>query len=148
MAYMGLGLSKNVTLERIVLTENNFCDKESINYLVKSLLDNQEGSKLIDIDLQRNRMTSEAVEPFVNLFEQNMKVRSINLRHNVITDEGAQLLAQAVVNNEFITKLLIDMNPVRFSILADIDKHTRENQQKVNNQEVPTMISEILDVKK
>ena len=93
-------------------------------------------------------MTSETIVPFVDLFEQNFKVRSINMRHNVITDEGAQLLAQAVVNNEFITKLLVDMNPVRFSILADMDRHTQENQQKVNNQEVPTMRSEILDVKK
>ena len=51
MAYMGLGLSKNVTLERINLSDNNFCDRESIHFLVKGLLDNQEGSKLIDIDL-------------------------------------------------------------------------------------------------
>ena len=90
---MGLGLSKNITLERIVLSENDFCDRECIHYLVKGLLDNQEGSRLIDIDLQRNRMTSETVEPFVDLFEQNLKIRSLNLRHNVITDEGGQLLA-------------------------------------------------------
>lgn len=51
MAYMGLGLSKNVTLERINLSDNNFCDRESIHFLVKGLLDNKEGSKLIDIDL-------------------------------------------------------------------------------------------------
>ena len=89
MAYMGLGLSKNITLERLNLSENNFCDRESINYLVKGLLDNQEGSKLIDIDLQKNRMTSETIVPFVDLFEHNFKVRSINMRHNVITDEGA-----------------------------------------------------------
>ena len=66
-------------------------------------------------------MTSETVEPFVDLFEENLKIRSINLRHNVITDEGAQLLAQAVVNNAYITKLLCDMNPIRHSILADIE---------------------------
>ena len=125
---MGLGLSKNITLERIVLSENDFCNRECIHYLVKGLLDNQEGSRLIDIDLQRNRMTSETVEPFVDLFEQNLKIRSLNLRHNVITDEGGQLLAQAVVNNEFITKLICDMNPIRHSILADIEQHTRQNQ--------------------
>jgi len=63
-------------------------------------------------------------------------------------DEGAQLLAQAVVNNEFITRLLCDMNPIRHSILTDIESHTKLNQQKVNDQEVPQMSSEILDVKK
>lgn len=121
MAYIGIGLSKNTTLERIVLSENEFSGRESMHYLVKGLIDNQEGSKLIDIDLQKNRMTSETIEPFIDLFEQNLKVRTLNLRHNVITDEGAQLLAQALVNNEYITKFLCDMNPIRHSILTDIE---------------------------
>ena len=51
MAYIGIGLSKNLTLERIVLSENEFSGRESVHYLVKGLIDNQEGSKLIDIDL-------------------------------------------------------------------------------------------------
>lgn len=42
----------------------------------------------------------------------------------------------------------MDMNPVRHSMLGDIEKHTTANLQKVNEQEVPTMIEEILDVKK
>ena len=133
MAYIGIGLSKNVTLERLVLSENDFCGRECIHYLVKGLIDNQEGSKLIDIDLQNNRMTSETIYPFVDLFEQNLKIRTLNLRHNVITDEGAQILAQALVNNEYITKLQCDMNPIRHSILADIEHHTKQNQLKVNN---------------
>lgn len=82
------------------------------------------------------------------MFEQNFKIRTLNLRNNVITDEGAQTLAQAVVNNQFITKLLCDMNPIRHSIITDIENHTKLNLQKVNEQEVPSMISEILDVKK
>ena len=51
MAYIGLGLGKNETLERLSLAENNFVDKECISYLVKGLLDNLEESKLIDLDL-------------------------------------------------------------------------------------------------
>ena len=93
-------------------------------------------------------MTSETIEPFIDLFEQNLKVRTLNLRHNVITDEGAKLLVQAIVNNEYVTKLLLDMNPIRHSILADIEKHTTKNMLKVSEQEVPQMIEEILDVKK
>lgn len=57
-------------------------------------------------------------------------------------------MVQALINNEFITKLLMDMNPVRHSMLGDIEKHTTANLQKVNEQEVPSMIEEILDVKK
>lgn len=72
----------------------------------------------------------------------------MNLRHNVITDEGAKLLLQAIVNNEYITKFLIDMNPIRLSIITEIEKHTSLNMQKVAEQEVPTMIEEIVEVKK
>ena len=77
-------------------------------------------------------MTSASIEPFINLFESNFKIRGINLRHNIITDEGATLLLQGVINNEFITKFLLDMNPIRHSILADIETHTLKNLHKVN----------------
>jgi len=69
MAYLGLGLSKNSTLEKLSLSENNFAEKECVNYIVKGLLDNIGESKLIDIDLQRTRMSAKTVEPFVDLFE-------------------------------------------------------------------------------
>ena len=58
MVYLSRGLSKNVTLERLNLAENVFNDRESIQNLVRNLLENFEGSKLIDIDLQKNQMTS------------------------------------------------------------------------------------------
>ena len=90
MAYMGIGLAKNQTLERLHLVENNFGDKESIQYIVKGLLDNQEGSKLVEIDLSNNRLNSETIEPLNDFFMNNFKLRTLNLRHNVITDEGAQ----------------------------------------------------------
>ena len=51
MAFIGLGLTKNATLERCILSDNEFCGRESVHYLVKGLLDNHTGSKLIDIDL-------------------------------------------------------------------------------------------------
>ena len=58
MVYLSRGLSKNGTLERLNLAENIFNDRESIQNLVRNLLENLEGSKLIDIDLQKNQMTS------------------------------------------------------------------------------------------
>ena len=58
MVYLSRGLSKNGTLERLNLAENVFNDRESIQNLVRNLLENLEGSKLIDIDLQKNQMTS------------------------------------------------------------------------------------------
>ena len=61
MAFMGLGLAKNVTLERLSISENNLTDRESIQHLVKGLLENIEGSRLVDIDLQKNRLTSASI---------------------------------------------------------------------------------------
>ena len=55
------------------------------------------------------------------------------MKHNVVTDEGAQLLVQALVNNEYIVRLNLEMNPLRHSILEDIEKHTSANQMKVTN---------------
>ena len=148
MVYLSRGLSKNATLERLNLAENIFNDRESIQNLVRNLLENLEASKLIDIDLQKNQMTSETIGPFAELFEQNFKIRTLNLRHNVISDEGGLLLSQALVNNEFITRILIDMNPMRHSMIADMEQHSAQNQLKVNEQEVPSMIEEIIEVKK
>ena len=89
MSFLGVGLAKNVTLERLSINENNLSDRESIQHVVKGLLDNEEGSRLVDIDLQKNRLTSASIEPLIELFDANYKLRSLNLRHNVITDEGA-----------------------------------------------------------
>lgn len=99
---------------------------------MRGLIDNVDGSGIVELDLSKNRICSTSVQPFVLLFEQNIKIRTINLRHNVIADEGAQMLLQAIVNNAYITKLLLEMNPVRHSILGDIEKHTSINQHKVN----------------
>lgn len=87
---------------------------------------------MVDLDLSKNRINSAAVVPFTRLFEENFKIRSINLRHNLITDEGAQLLVQSVVNNVYITKLQLEMNPLRHSVIVDIEKHTAQNQLKVS----------------
>jgi len=132
LAQMGLGLAKNTTLEKLTLANNDIADKEAIGHLIKGLLENTEGSMLSELDLSKNRITSDGVTPFISLFEQNFKIRTINLRHNVVTDEGAQLLSQAIVNNAYITRLQLDMNPFRHSILIDLEKHTNANLAKVN----------------
>ena len=126
MTFIANGLSKNVTLERLSLSENIFRERESLQLFVNCLIENAE-SKLREVDFSKNQMTTETIMPFVELFERNVKLRTINLRHNVITDEGGTQIVQAIINNEFITKLLIDMNPIRHSIIVDIEKHTNKN---------------------
>ena len=145
MVYMGLGLAKNCTLEKLSLSENNFAEKECINLLVKGLLDNIDGSKVFEIEIQRSRISSKTAEPFADLFE---KIRSLNLRNNVINDEGAKLLLHAIVRNDYICKFSVDLNPINHKIINEIEKHTKENQLKVSEQEVPKMIKEVIEIKK
>ena len=66
---MGLGLTKNITLERLILASNDIADREALNHIVKGLLDNTEGSQLSELDLSKNRITSDAIAPLVDLFE-------------------------------------------------------------------------------
>ena len=91
MTFIANGLSKNVTLERLSLSENIFRDRESLQLFVNCLVENPE-SKLREVDFSKNQMTTETIMPLVELFEKNVKLRTINLRHNVITDEGGTLL--------------------------------------------------------
>lgn len=116
--------------------------------MVRGLLDNIDDSRLIELDLQKNRMKSNIMEPLVDLFEQNFKIRSLNLKNNIVTDDGAQLLLQTIGNNKFICKVNLDLNPVRHQILNDINKYTASNLTKVTEQEVPTMLREVIDIKK
>ena len=148
MAYVGLGLSKNRTLEKLSLIENNFVDKECITYLVKGLIENVADSHLVELDLQKNRLSSALIEPLSDLFLENVKIRSLNLKNNMITDEGAQVLLQTIGNNKFICKVNMEMNPIRQQLLIDIQKYTAENQTKVTQQEVPQMIKEVVEIKK
>ena len=148
MVYMGLGLAKNCTLEKLSLSENNFAEKECIHLLVKGLLDNIDGSKVFEIEIQRSRISSKTAEPFADLFEKNFKIRSLNLRNNVINDEGAKLLLHAIVRNDYICKFSVDLNPINHKIINEIEKHTKENQLKVSEQEVPKMIKEVIEIKK
>lgn len=113
LTQISLGLSKNTKLKRLVLQGNDIAERDSVQRLVRGLLDNTEGSQLTELDLAKNRITSDAIEPFVNLFEQNYKIRTLNLRNNVITDEGAKQLVLALVNNSYIIKLQLEMNPFK-----------------------------------
>lgn len=40
------------------------------------------------------------------------------------------------------------MNPIRQQIINDINKFTAENKSKVIEQEVPTMLKQVIEIKK
>lgn len=148
MVFFGAGLAMNTALVRLNLAENDLLSKEGLNHFMKGLIDNKKESKLIEIDFSKCRFMSKMMQPFAKLFSANYKIRHLNLKNNNITDDGAGELLESMVSNEFITKVVLDMNPIKFNILKEIEAHTKGNMNKVNAQEVPSMIEEIIEVKK
>ena len=53
------------------MQSNDIADKETLTHLLRGLLENEEGSALMELDLSKNRISSESIQPFVTLFEQN-----------------------------------------------------------------------------
>ena len=62
----------------------------------------------------------------------NQKLRTVNLKGNSITDEGAIELLGSVMANEYITKIVLEFNPFRHAIRKDIEAQCKANIMKVN----------------
>ena len=147
MSFIGLGISENIALTKVSFSENEQITKDGLHFLVKGLLD-ADDSKLVDIDLSKNNINSKTILPIARLLSLNHKIRTLNLKGNSITDEGAAELLGAIVSNEYITKVVLEYNPFRHAIVKDIEAQCKANVLKVNGQEVPSMTAEIIDVKK
>ena len=51
----------------------------------------------------------------------NHKIRTINLKGNSITDDGGIELLGSINANEYITRIVLDLNPFRHGIIKDIE---------------------------
>ena len=108
MTFIGGGLGQNIALLKLSLQENEMITKDGLSYLCKGLIDNKKESKLVELDLQKCRIMSKSMLPFGKLLASNYKIRVLNLKHNHITDEGAEELLEQVINNEYVTKVNLD----------------------------------------
>ena len=78
-------------------------------------------SKLVELDLSKCNFSSQKIQPLTRLIGINHKIRIINLKGNSITDDGGIELLGSVNANEYITKIILDLNPFRHGIIKDID---------------------------
>lgn len=131
MSYIGLGLSENSAIVKLSLSENESITKDGLTFLAKGMLDAGE-SRLIELELAKNNFGSKAIQPLIRLLGFNHKIRSLNLKGNAITDEGAAELLGSIMSNEYITKVNLDLNPFRHAIVKDIEAQCRANITKVN----------------
>jgi hypothetical protein len=55
----------------------------------------------------------------------------LNLRDNIIRDDGANQIVNALTLNNNIIKLNFDLNPVKHAVFKDIETLTTKNQNKI-----------------
>ena len=53
-----------------------------------------------------------------------VKIKTINLTHNGISDESALKLLQAIKLNPNVTRIKLDMNPAALTIINEIETIT------------------------
>ena len=127
MQFVGLGISKNSTLQKLILSSNVFDEPACLKYLCEGLNNNKAGSKLVELDLQRCSLSSESIDPLVLLVARKYKLRILNLRDNGISDEGASAFLSALKLNPYLTKVSMELNPARLHIVRDIEAYAKQN---------------------
>jgi len=114
IAYLALGFSANVSLTKLILSDNISIGKEGITKLCDALIDNKKECKLIDLDLAKCNINSDSAKPIIRLMNSNYKLRHINLKDNVIKDDAATEMLSALLNyNSYVTRCNLDFNPIR-----------------------------------
>lgn len=104
-------------------------------------------SPITDIDLSKNGielLDSKVISKLCKLMtEANTKLGCINLRDNLIRDEPADLISIALKQNLTITKFHIDMNPVKHSIVKEMEQSVKRNVVALKDKEFPAIKQEI-----
>lgn len=67
----------------------------------------------------------------------------LNLRDNIIRDEAANQIVNALSLNSNIVRLNFDLNPVKHVIFKDIETLTTRNQNNIKEQIAPAIKNEI-----
>jgi len=102
------------------LSENSDIRKDCIQFLVNAILLNRSESKLIELELAKCSLGEQDVQPFIKLIGSNYKLRCLNLKDNDVRDCAAAELLGALMANKYVTKLNLDLNPIRHQIKQDI----------------------------
>ena len=100
-------------------------------------------SPITEIDFSKNGielLDSKVISKLCKLMtETQTKLGSINLRDNLIRDEAADLISIALKQNLTIVKFLIDMNPVKHSIVKEMEQSVKRNVTMLKDKEWPAI---------
>jgi len=104
-------------------------------------------SPITEIDFSKNGielLDSKVISKLCKLMtETQTKLGSINLRDNLIRDEPADLICIALKQNLTIVKFHIDMNPVKHSIVKEMEQSVKRNVTMLKDKEWPAIKQEI-----
>lgn len=67
------------------------------------------------------------------LLASKYKLKSLNLSHNGIEDDGTRDLLQGVQLNPYLVKFKMELNPSRSALVRDIETLVYQNQLKVGS---------------
>ena len=93
--FLGDGISKNSTLQKLMMTDNDLSDPVMLKFICDGIICSKVEPKLVELDLQRCGINDKGVVPIARLLQCKYKLRVLNLRDNAITDDGASELLQA-----------------------------------------------------
>lgn len=93
--FLGDGISKNSTLQKLTMTDNDLSDPVMLKFICDGIISSKVEPKLVELDLQRCGINEKGVVPIARLLKCKYKLRVLNLRDNAITDDGASELLQA-----------------------------------------------------
>ncbi|CAG9322598.1 PPP1R37_7 [Blepharisma stoltei] len=117
-------LDSNKVLLKLFLASNDIDDNGGLviadglekNYTLKQL------------DLSNNRIRRKGGIALANAIKINMTLENLNLKENNIKDDAGQLFSELSRVKQNILKLSLDLNPIGFKYLQDIECNVKKNR--------------------
>ncbi len=90
-------------------------------------------------------LTCDSAKFVARLLANKFKLKALILSNNGIQDEGARALMAAIQVNPYLTKFKLDLNPVRNSLVKEIENLIAINLNKIGGQEITHYKSQVDD---
>ncbi|KAJ3432419.1 ran gtpase-activating protein [Anaeramoeba flamelloides] len=101
-------LKTNETIVHLNLDYSNLSDTGLIRKFVKVLIkkESQQGQTIQKLSLMKTQLSQESYLDLSNLIKANLKtLKSINLKFNLIKDQGLKLLSGALIQNDHLERI-------------------------------------------
>lgn len=124
------GLDRNRSLEVLHLAKNNFKDAgaKALAAAFKA-----ETSRIKDIDLSDCRIRDAGAKELAEAMMTNHLIEFVNLKDNMIYDDGIIQLINAARINKNLKRVEFDRNPVSYKYLEELYRTTGSNVSAVKN---------------